>query len=599
MRLQESVAKAFHLCPKPGFKQILMSHTPNYDQKVKAILDATTPGERVCELTGEKWVMDEEEIGWYKKFNVPPSKRSPLTRAKVMASFWIGFQWWNWKHPTTGATMVSPYHPATGVSVLPDKEWFDRDFSSEFLEDDPSRSVFDSLYDLTRRIPLPAYSHSQEPENSLAILSHGDRNSYFVIGCESESSLFGWWSTRLQSSCLVWNSDQVAESYSVANSKNVHDSLFIRSSADVISSAFCFLCEDIESCFGATNQKHKKFIFFNEQLSESEFRSRREKIDLSSRSELEAWTQKFRDLVGDKTIWPENINAGDMQSTGEYLYDVSDCHECYACVKHCTNLFQCSFGVEGADSAFSAPIFSSQCFEATNQFQSHDIRYSYASYRCQRLEYCYLCYDCEDCFGCVGLHRKSFHVFNKPYTEEAYWQKLDEIKCRMLQCGDYGQFFPVTMSPTYFGEAGAVNHYGADLSEWKTLGGVPFDPESFGAVGDLETGTLISSRTIPDRIADMEDADWLGKPVMDEEVHRRFAFMKPELDFYRRKKIAPPHRHFVYRMMDLLQEDNLAVFEDWVCAKCSKEMRVAKNATYPHRTIYCESCFLAYLEEHG
>ena len=241
-----------------------MSRTPNYDAKVKAILDATKPGERVCELTGEKWMMTEEEIGWYRKFNVPPSKRSPLTRAKIASSFWVGFQWWNWKHPTTGATMISPYHPATGVSVLPDKEWFDRDFSSEHLDDDPERSVFDLIHELTRRIPLPAYSHAKEPENSLAILSHGDRNSYFSIGSESEQSLFVWWSTRVQSSCLVWNSDQVAESYSVANAKNIHNSLFVRDSSDVLSSAFCFLCEDIESCFGATNQNHKKFIFFNE-----------------------------------------------------------------------------------------------------------------------------------------------------------------------------------------------------------------------------------------------------------------------------------------------------------------------------------------------
>ncbi|KKW34121.1 MAG: hypothetical protein UY79_C0005G0064, partial [Parcubacteria group bacterium GW2011_GWA2_53_21] len=39
-----------------------MPKTPNYDAKVKSILNATQPGERVCELTGEKWVMDEEEI---------------------------------------------------------------------------------------------------------------------------------------------------------------------------------------------------------------------------------------------------------------------------------------------------------------------------------------------------------------------------------------------------------------------------------------------------------------------------------------------------------------------------------------------------------
>tara|TARA_Y100000031_G_C8210687_1_gene380770 strand:+ start:1384 stop:1509 length:126 start_codon:yes stop_codon:yes gene_type:complete len=41
-----------------------MDKTPNYDVKVKTILDALEPGERTCDLTGEKWVMDEEEISW-------------------------------------------------------------------------------------------------------------------------------------------------------------------------------------------------------------------------------------------------------------------------------------------------------------------------------------------------------------------------------------------------------------------------------------------------------------------------------------------------------------------------------------------------------
>ena len=52
-----------------------MSHTPNYDTKVKAILDGLTPGETVCEMTGEKWLMDAEEMEMYRRFNVPPSQK--------------------------------------------------------------------------------------------------------------------------------------------------------------------------------------------------------------------------------------------------------------------------------------------------------------------------------------------------------------------------------------------------------------------------------------------------------------------------------------------------------------------------------------------
>ena len=71
-----------------------MNRTPNFDLKVKAILDGLTPGERVCAITGEKWMMDEEEIGWYRHFNVPPSKLSPTTRWFIMNGEALGFEWW-------------------------------------------------------------------------------------------------------------------------------------------------------------------------------------------------------------------------------------------------------------------------------------------------------------------------------------------------------------------------------------------------------------------------------------------------------------------------------------------------------------------------
>ncbi len=70
-----------------------MSKTPNFNLKIKAVLDATKPGERVCALTGEKWMMTEEEIGWYKKFHVPPSKYRPLTRWWICSGFFLAGQW--------------------------------------------------------------------------------------------------------------------------------------------------------------------------------------------------------------------------------------------------------------------------------------------------------------------------------------------------------------------------------------------------------------------------------------------------------------------------------------------------------------------------
>src|SRR3990167_5106180 len=111
-----------------------MSHTPHYDIKIKTILDALQPGERRCAALGTKWYMNEQEIAMYRKFNVPPSKYAPLTRMKLMNGHFVIFDIWYNQHADTGEPLVTLAHPASGIRVLPDKEWFNRDFSEQGMD---------------------------------------------------------------------------------------------------------------------------------------------------------------------------------------------------------------------------------------------------------------------------------------------------------------------------------------------------------------------------------------------------------------------------------------------------------------------------------
>ena len=133
-----------------------MTNTPNYDAKVKAILDATTPGERVCALTGEKWMMTEEEIGWYRKFNVPPHPWSPFTRMKYLMGFPSGISIWKKPHAETGKEILTFIHPDSPYKIIEDREWFDREFAQEERELDSLRSFFDQFTELAYSIPVGA-----------------------------------------------------------------------------------------------------------------------------------------------------------------------------------------------------------------------------------------------------------------------------------------------------------------------------------------------------------------------------------------------------------------------------------------------------------
>src|SRR3990167_1438187 len=133
---------------------MIMSKTPNFDQKVAAILEGIKPGERICSLTKEPWKLTERELAWCKKFNVPPSSLSPTMRFYAMGGFTMGYEWWWNKHAKTNKSILTFVHPATGVKVLPDAEWQNEDFRSAGREMDVNRSLFEQMLPVRHAVPM-------------------------------------------------------------------------------------------------------------------------------------------------------------------------------------------------------------------------------------------------------------------------------------------------------------------------------------------------------------------------------------------------------------------------------------------------------------
>ena len=126
-----------------------------------------------------------------------------------------------------------------------------------------------------------------------------------------------------------------------------------------------------------------------------------------------------------------------------------------------------------------------------------------------------------------------------------------------------------------------------------------FDPEGDGAIGSLNPSTSTPSSEVPDAIDDVHDEDWVGKALYDSSFKRHFAYIKPELDFYRKFRLPAPTTHFIKRVYDLFLEQNSAVFAKGNCRDCQKEISYARNHTYANKIVLCRSCYLKYLEKYG
>ena len=557
-----------------------MSKTPKFDKKINELLDQVEPGERVCDLTGEKWMMDEREINWYKKFNVPPSKYSPLTRMRLMHGYFIMWNIWYNKHAETGKSILSTIHPATKIPVLEDLEWYDRDFSEFGKELDLEKIFLDQYYELSRAVPRPAHDNIIQPENSIAFLSIGDQDSYFVMASKTKRCFYTSNAFDCEDSAEITMGKHVKESYNVLNSTRLFRCNFVRDCFDCIDCSFAFDCRNCEHCFGVANKRNKKYLWFNEQLSQQEWEKRRKEVNLLSYQVRKEYEQRFTGFLKEQAIWPENVNINTENSTGEYLENTTNAHECYHIRGGSRDLDHVTFclGAPSHNCAYcGGATGSSDCYYTCGVGSCKDAKFCMNFvFGCQNVEYCERCNDCENCFGCVGLVRKKFCILNKQYSEEEYWSVLDDLKCKMFESGEYGEIPNLRFSTQHW--TGLWDFYDIDKETALKLGADDFDLLSEGAEG-------------PDVVVE--------NSILDKEIGRRYSYLKPELELYRKLGVAAPKKHPRSRMLDLVLLLNKPEFLKSECKKCEKEVMIAKNITFPDRTIYCKSCYHKYLEQNS
>jgi hypothetical protein len=66
-------------------------------------------------------------------------------------------------------------------------------------------------------------------------------------------------------------------------------------------------------------------------------------------------------------------------------------------------------------------------YELINCSQCYRTSFSRDSDQCTDSAFLYDCVGCNNCFGCAGLRKKSFYIFNEPYSKEGYFEKLKEF----------------------------------------------------------------------------------------------------------------------------------------------------------------------------
>lgn len=193
---------------------------------------------------------------------------------------------------------------------------------------------------------------------------------------------------------------------------------------------------------------------------------------------------------------------------------------------------------------------------------------------------------CKNLFACIGLKNKSYCILNKQYTKEEYETLVPKIIEHMIKIGEWGEFFPSSLSPFGYNETVAAEYF--PLSKELALQDGRFNWSDYEPPFP-KADKVIPVDKLPDDIKDIPD-DILNWAIECEVTGKPFRIIKPELEFYRKHHLPIPRRHPDQRHMDRMALRNPRKLFERKCDKCQSPM-ITTYAPDSPETVYCEACY--------
>ncbi len=156
----------------------------------------------------------------------------------------------------------------------------------------------------------------------------------------------------------------------------------------------------------------------------------------------------------------------------------------------------------------------------------------------------------------------------------------------MMKTGEWGEFFPSSLSPFGYNETVAQEYYPllkeeaikVDLFNWSDYE-APFP----------KVEKIIPANKLPENIKDIPD-DILNWAIECEMTKKPFRIVEPELEFYRKYNLPIPKRHPDQRHLDRMALRNPRKLFERKCDCCGKDMLTAYMPGSLEK-VYCEECY--------
>ncbi len=540
---------------------------------------------KTCSVSGKEFVITDEDLAFYEKMGLGEPTLCPEERERRRLAFRNDRNLYRRDCDATGKKIISMYSSLVSFPVFDRDYWWSDSFDPlaygvNFDFDRPFFDQFQSLYDRVPRFSKTISNSTNCDYNNYCADAKDCYMSQRLGG--SEGAYYSYLTVSDVDVCDCYNTDHNELLYGSIDCSHCFNALFLQNCRNCSDSFFLKNCIGCRNCFGCVNLRNKEYYYLNESFSKSEYEQKIEKLNLSRRSRLYDLEDMFRRYTVEQSHkYLEGIQNESV--SGNYLSNCKNVKDSFDCLG-LEDARYCWGHVQGSDAYDTS--FNYDCkfvYEFAAGVHSQELVCCYNILSSSQLAYCIDCVNgTKDCFGCIGLKNVQYCIFNQQYSKEDYFSLRKKIVAHLKEAKEWGEFFPISMSPFGYNETVAHEYY--PLNEDAVLSlGATWSPPQNGAIYD---GPVYQ---VADDISDVSDSI-LESILVCENTGKNYRIVKPELQFYRKMnlpipKLCPDERH-----RQRISSRNTRSLWDRKCDECKCEMRSTFSLDRPERVL-CESCY--------
>ncbi len=570
-----------------------------------------------CQNCKKDFIIEPDDFLFYDKIKVPPPTWCPDCRCIRRMVHRNERNLYRRTCDITGKNIISIYREDCPYTIC-DKDYY---FSDDFdplkysKEYNLNLKFFEQFYEFAKKVPFPSLFVRNSTNCEYNQDMGGSTNCYLCSRTHDSQNMFYTYRGNHSSYCVDCFQTVVSSEflYECVNVITCSNSKFLHNCEKCSDSSFLFNCTGCVDCFMCTNLRNKQCCYKNEQYSREEYSKIVNSYNLSTYKGQKNALNEFEEFIKkyprkNLTIFRSKDVIGDSifdSKDSKYVWNVRD-------LENCSYIWD-SFNFKDSMDTYSGAR-AELLYEATATTKGASncrfcIRVHSGSSNC---EYSWFLQNCNNCFGCVSLVNKEYCIFNKEYEKNEYEELISKIKEKMIIDKEYGEFFPLYISPFPYNDT-VSNEFYPQNEDWAKQRGM-----KWGSFEEKNYTVTISSHDLPESIE--ETTDSILKEVISCEhngdcLHgctKAFKITMDELSFYRRKKIPIPrecpncryYRRLAYRNFTKLQEvkcmcegkdQSKIIYQNTVehehgPSPCGKKIMTTINSD-SGQIIYCEECY--------